>query len=498
MAVPAPKGFSRTRRWAILLNVLVSCVAMLAVVVMINYLASRHFSRIHWTQDTRFQLTPQTLRVLESLTNKVKVTVYFEAKDPREDPLFSWVKNLLKEYQHVSPQWLDVEYVDYNTSPHRAAAVKGQYKLSAAGDKNLVIFDSTNNPPHVVYGTELSDYDLSGVMAGGREVRPIAFKGERLFTAAILGVSDPKPFKAYFVGGHSEHSPGSDDEQSGYSKFLQLLQEKNVSASPLSLQTNDVPADAQLLIIAGPRSAFTPLELERVDRYLAGGGRAFILLMNTLSGASMTGLEKVLAKWGVEVRDNLVTDRLQNKKDDSPYLVVSQFGEHPITKPLLNAQLLLVMAQSVRHLPAVSQVADTTRVTELAFTSEKGRAIRNVRNQKGTVEGTGRIPLMVAVEKGAIQGVKTDRGATRMVVAGDSMMLVDGNIDNLANHEFANLAVNWLLNREYLLAISPRPVLEYKVFIPETSLRKATWILLTGIPGGVLSIGLLVWLRRRQ
>ena len=40
---------------------------------------------------------------------------------------------------------------------------------------------------------------------------------------------------------------------------------------------------------------------------------------------------------------------------------------------------------------------------------------------------------------------------------------MNGNIDNLANREFANLAVNWLLDRAQLLNIGPRPILEYKM-----------------------------------
>ena len=70
-------SISLLRRWGIGLNVLTSCAALLAIVVMVNYLANRHFVRFHWTGDPRSQLSPQTLRVLSSLTNEVKVTVLF-------------------------------------------------------------------------------------------------------------------------------------------------------------------------------------------------------------------------------------------------------------------------------------------------------------------------------------------------------------------------------------------------------------------------------------
>ncbi|HUL51629.1 MAG TPA: Gldg family protein [Candidatus Nitrosotalea sp.] len=488
------RSFSPSRRWAILLNVVVSCLAMLAVVVMVNYIASQHFKRFHWTRDTRYQLSPLTLRMLGTLTNNINVIVYFDA----QEPLFSSVKELIQEYQLACPR-LKVEFVDYVRSPNRAALVKAQYKLNSASDKNLVIFDNGSHTPWVVYEKVLSDYDWAGVMSGGKEVRRTAFKGERYFTSAIVNVSEPKRLKAYFLKGHKEHDPESEDGQSGYARFAQLLQERNISAIPLSLQTNEVPSDCQLLVIAGPQTALSQLELENVESYLSRGGRALILLMNTLAGGALNSrLERVLANWGVEVGDDFVYDKSQGNGQPSTVLQVSHFGEHPIVKPLFDAQLGMVVPRSIRRLPSAPQNADTAKVTELALTSESGVAVRNVKSNRGTVEATGAIPLAVAVEKGAIQGVKADRGATRMVIVGDSYSLVNAFIDNLANLDFANLAVNWLLDRSQLMDIDPKPVLEYKVFVSETNMNRARWVLLGAMPGAVLVLGFLVWLRRRK
>ena len=107
---------------------------------------------------------------------------------------------------------------------------------------------------------------------------------------------------------------------------------------------------------------------------------------------------------------------------------------------------------------------------------------------------------MVAVEKGAIQGVITERGATRLVVTGDSRFLANGWIDlPVGNRDFADAAINWLLNRAQLLeGIGPRPVKEYKIVMTISQLQEAQWTLLAGLPGGVLMLGGLVWLRRRK
>jgi hypothetical protein len=109
------------------------------------------------------------------------------------------------------------------------------------------------------------------------------------------------------------------------------------------------------------------------------------------------------------------------------------------------------------------------------------------------------VSLMVAVEKGGIRNVSAERGATRIVVAGDSLFLNNNNIDREGNHELATHIINWLLARnELLVGVPPRPIAEYKLTMTEAQLSAARWILMAAFPGAVLLLGGLVWLRRRR
>ena len=62
------------------MNFFFSILAAIALVVMVNYLASGYAKRCEWAANTQAQLSPQTLRVLETLTNDINVTVFFDAK----------------------------------------------------------------------------------------------------------------------------------------------------------------------------------------------------------------------------------------------------------------------------------------------------------------------------------------------------------------------------------------------------------------------------------
>ena len=74
-------SFSAARKWTIGLDVLASCAALLALVLMVNYLAGRHFKRYQWMADERFRLSPLTLKMLDGLTNQVKVIVFFDPQN---------------------------------------------------------------------------------------------------------------------------------------------------------------------------------------------------------------------------------------------------------------------------------------------------------------------------------------------------------------------------------------------------------------------------------
>jgi len=166
--------------------------------------------------------------------------------------------------------------------------------------------------------------------------------------------------------------------------------------------------------------------------------------------------------------------------------------KHPLVNPLLDSGLYVRTPRAVRKLKLGTPAADAPRVEELAFTGPRAVA--------GDPRSPQQFPLIVAVEQGPIQGVLTERGATRIVVAGDSHFLADGWIDSTAgNRDFAGYAINWLLNRAQLLqGIGPRPVTEFKIVMSNSQLLRAQWVLLALLPGGVLMVGGLVWLRRRK
>jgi ABC-type uncharacterized transport system involved in gliding motility auxiliary subunit len=246
-----------------------------------------------------------------------------------------------------------------------------------------------------------------------------------------------------------------------------------------------------LLVIAGPTDPMPQPEVDQIEQYLNEGGRLFVLFNNYYPNRKI-GLEKVLANWGVRVGNNEVVDQ-RNTTSGGKDLMTSEFGGHPMLNSLRDSRLQMVLPRSISKSQG-KQNADAPKVDELVFTSEYGVATET----DGSVIGPGAIPLVAAVEKGNVKGVLTQRGLTRIIVAGDSLFLNNHMIVSVANQDFADCAINWLLDQtELMQGVGPRPMTEYRISMTRSQMQSVRWLLLAGMPGVILLLGGLVWLRRR-
>lgn len=491
-----PVSFEPGRRFRIGFSVLVSVVALAAIGVMLNLVAARNQHRFDWSGANRFQLTPLSEKILSSLTNSVKITVLFSSKAD----MAGLTVGLLEEYERRS-SWITLKTVDHRAEPAAANALRGHYKI-AADAANVVIFDCAGRT-RMVYDTELSEFQADKDFLKTRQVRRAGFKGEMLFTSAIASVMDATQTKACFLQGHGEHKPES-EEFYGYLKFSQLLADKNVVWEPLRLSgpRDQIPADCQLIIIAGPQTAPLPEEISRLDEFLDRGGR-LLLLPNPiqLSRGETTGFEGLLRKWGVALVKTAAADEVNSARGAD--VQTTTFSAHPITAPLTRVEGLLLFPNPrvVSVLPPDLRTADTPAGENLVFTSTNGITRSGFRDGVSfsipKFDKRGEIPMAAAVEKGGLDGVAANRGATRIVVIGDSWMFGNEYISAGSNRDFANLTLAWLLDRSNFLAIGPRPLSEYRLNLTDRQMTVLRTALLAGMPGVVLTLGFAVWFRRR-
>jgi ABC-type uncharacterized transport system involved in gliding motility auxiliary subunit len=95
-----------------------------------------------------------------------------------------------------------------------------------------------------------------------------------------------------------------------------------------------------------------------------------------------------------------------------------------------------------------------------------------------------------------VPGMDVQIRPTRLVIIGDSDFVANGVMTG-ANADFFLNSLNWLLEREELMAIAAKPVEDNRLIMSATQLRALFWIVMAGLPALPALLGTLVWWRRR-
>jgi hypothetical protein len=494
-----PTSFSAGRRWGIFFSVMISVVAVAALVVMLNYLGARHFMRFSWSAKTSLQLSPASLSLAGSITNDVKVTIYYD----KTDSLYFDIADLLNEYHLANPK-ISVQTVDYEVDTAAALQVATRYGL---GDTKDVIIYECNDQFTITPGKTLANYavdppvvdDSQPADANGQpklkfNKHTAEFAGEQSVDADLIRVTGPALNACYLTGNGEYPLTLQGEDPFDYSGFAKALSETHVSTRTISLVgTNAIPVDCNLLVIARPRYPLAPEELDKVSQYLADGGRLMVLFNNFQYEPVNTGLEPILGEWGVQVGRDVVKDR--ENTATGGLLVINNFKTNQTyIGKLVGSSLWMYPPRSIRPGKIeTSQGQDPPTVTPLAWAGPQAYCTSG-----GSDYPQPGVPVMVAVEKKNVKGVLQLR-STRIIVVGDAAFLGKTLIEAAANHDFALQAAGWLLDQtQYMGGIPPRKVVEYKVTITHAQMTSIRWIFLGAMPGGILLLGGLVWLRRRH
>jgi hypothetical protein len=175
---------------------------------------------------------------------------------------------------------------------------------------------------------------------------------------------------------------------------------------------------------------------------------------------------------------------------------------HPIMRPLVRDSLMIHMLapRPIFRVKPASPDPGAPTLTAVAATSTNGFQAAGepaITGANGKPLPPQQYTLIAAVEQGVINGL----GGTRIVVAGDSDFLDDEMIDrSSANHYFASQTLDWLLQRPEALvgSVAGRRIQEWVLYMTQSQMTQLRWLFLAGMPGAVLILGGLVWLRRRS
>jgi hypothetical protein len=137
-----------------------------------------------------------------------------------------------------------VEYIDPTRNIQRIQELKTDYNLTGLDNVMILEYDGRSR---VVNIAEMGEFDLSPMARGGAPVL-LAFRGEQVFTSALMSILKPETETVYFLQGHGEASPTRDAN-----KFAEAVSIQNAAVK--TLPPSWLPARSPISTNAKPPSS---------------------------------------------------------------------------------------------------------------------------------------------------------------------------------------------------------------------------------------------------
>lgn len=448
-------------------NALVATVAVLVILALLNFLAVRYTSRIDLTENQLFTLSPQSQQLVQALEQPARVVIFDSTQNPQD-------RQLLASYQRAGDRF-SYEFVDPYVDPQRAQ----QFEVTSPGAVFLEVGDQRRFLQTVSPEERLS---------------------ERSLTNALDQVVNNRSLTVYFTQGHQEYP--IDGTEAGFLQAAAALEEKAYTVKPLNLaEVQEVPADASVVVVAGPAAEFFEAEVSALERYLERGGSLMLLI----DPRTNPRLDALLDPWGVTLDERIVLDtsgagQLVGLGPAAP--LVSDYGDHPITQEFQGGRSFYPLARplAIETLPGIT-------ATPLLQTNPQSRA--ETLAEDGELEYTpdappnGPFTLGVALSRAAQpptpdQAPDQAAAEARLVVIGNASFATDGLFDQQLNGDVFLNSVAWLgQQNDSTLSIRPKTVTNRRITMTVQQQIGLGIFSLLVLPLIGFALALVMWLRRR-
>jgi ABC-type uncharacterized transport system involved in gliding motility auxiliary subunit len=447
-------------------NVLIMVLALLGILVLVNYLAVENPQRWDWSEGQLNTLAPESIEAVKQLPAPVRALGFYST--------------------------------NFVTSQESARTLLEQYRVESDGKLTYEFHDPVGDPALA------REYDITRdgtlILVMGEQREEISFASEDQISGALIRLANPTSRTVYFLTGHGEHPIDSSD-QDGLSRVVDLLKRQNYAVQSLDLAvTTTVPADAQALVVAGGLVPVTQPEVDVLKGYLDGGGALVVMLDPLIQtqaelNAAEPLVEYLAQNWGVRLANDVVVDFLNSVQGQPLWPLNAGYGSSVITSRLQGINTVFPVARSVQ-LPGEGAVLPNMTHTGLVPADANAWGETNFdsfNSQPAPDEGDTQPPFNLGVS------VENTATGARLVVFGDSDFASNSFADQGANANLLANSVNWVTVEESLINLTPKvPTTRSLVLTNALTGNFIFFLTVVLMPLAVLIAGGVVWFQRRR
>ena len=346
-------------------TIVIQTIILIGIVFILNVIARNVYTYIDLTQDQRFTLTSSTERVLTEIEEIITIDLLLEGDLPSE---FISLQNrtieIIKQFRNVNP---NLEYIIRNPSVGTVEEVN-TIRENLAKDRifptNIFIVENDQRVEKLIYPWAIIKYGNKKIPVSLLEPQGIGEteeatinKSENLIEhklAKALHLLFKKDIPhIVFVEGHEELLESQ-------TARLQTDLSSTMTTSRINLDTT-YRIDADVLIVAGPKTIVNRQHQFLIDQYIMNGGKVIWFIdqlyvnLDSIRGAYVPrlvehGLEDMFFKYGVRINNNVVLD-LENSK--IPQVIGRQGGK---PQQQLFSWVYFPLLQSTEQHPIVKNI----------------------------------------------------------------------------------------------------------------------------------------------
>ena len=445
---------------------------VLAILIAVNVFASAlpaTMTRYDISAAQLYSVTSNTKVVVNSLEEDV--TIYWIVQSGEEDEV---IENLLEKYDSLSSH---IQVVKRNPDVYPTFAQ--QYTDETVQNNSLVV-ECGDRSRYIAF----SDIYLGEINMYTGTYNATDFDGEGAITSALDYVTREELPKLYLLEGHGEAElPES---------FREQLEKENIELETISLLTADqIPEDADCVMIYAPERDLSPEEAEMLAGYAESGGR-LLVAAGAAQESGLTNLYSILAGYGVTGSEGIVIegDR-EHYAFQSPYCLLPDLNSHAVTDPLIEEayRVILPLAQGLDLSGAGENVTSLLTTSEQSFSKVAGYDLDTYEKEEGDIDGP--FSLGVAVECG-------NEGQIVWFSSGVFLEEAYNALSSGANQDLVMNAVSGLIGESEAMAIRSRSLDYHYLTINAATASLLQVVMIGAIPLLYLGIGIYVVLKRRR